>query len=95
MTPCPTRTLMAQPSRRVLNPGKVAKIGQSRQGPSQRPALYNVMAQSQHIVHIDPGGKDTTKTIVRAELVGVQAWLQEIMNDELAAGSTFRLLTDS
>ncbi len=46
-----------------------------------------VMAQSQRIVHIDPGAKDTTNTIVRAELVGVQAWLQEIMNDELAANS--------
>ena len=38
---------------------------------------------------------DTTNTIVRAEFVGVQAWLQlqEIMKDELAAGSAFRLLT--
>ncbi len=54
-----------------------------------------VMAQSQRIVHIDPGGKDTTNKIVRAELVGVQAWLQEIMKDELEADSTFRLLTDS
>ncbi len=53
-----------------------------------------VMAQSQSIVHIEPGGKDTTNT-VRAELVGVQAWLQEIMKDELEADSTFRLLTDS
>ncbi len=44
---------------------------------------------------MDPGGKDTTNTIVRAELVGGQAWLQEIMNDELAASSTFRLLTKS
>ncbi len=31
--------------------------------------------------------EDTTNTIVRAELVGVQAWLQEIMNDELAANA--------
>ncbi len=54
-----------------------------------------VMAQSQRIVHIEPGGKDTTNTIVRAELVGVQAWLQEIMKGELEADSTFRLLTDS
>ncbi len=54
-----------------------------------------VMAQSQRIAHIDPGGKDTTNTIVRAELVGVQARLQEIMKDELEADSTFRLLTDS
>ncbi len=53
------------------------------------------MAQSQCIVHKDPGGKDTTNTIVKAELVGVQAWLQEIMNVELAANSTFKLLTDS
>ncbi len=54
-----------------------------------------VMAQSQCIVHIDPGGKYTTNTTVRAELVGVQAWLQEIMKDELEVDSTFRLLTDS
>ena len=53
------------------------------------------MAQSQRIVHIDPGGKETTNTTVRAELVGVQAWLQEIMKDELEADSIFRLLADS
>ncbi len=50
------------------------------------------MAQSQRIVHINPGGKDTTNTTVRAELVGVQAWLQEIMNDELAAKACSTIL---
>ena len=54
-----------------------------------------VMAQTQRLVHVDPNGKDTTNTIVRAELVGVQAWLREIMMDGMAVGSTFRLLTDS
>ncbi len=39
MTPYATQTLMAQLSRRVLNPEKVAKVGLHRQGPSQGLAL--------------------------------------------------------
>ena len=53
------------------------------------------VAETQRLVHVDPNGKDSTNTIVEAELVGVQAWLQEIMKDGVADGSTFRLLTDS
>ena len=45
-----------------------------------------VMARTQRLVHVDPTGKGTTSTnsIVRAELVGVQAWLREIMKDPAA-----------
>ena len=53
------------------------------------------MAQTQRLVHVDPNGKDTAITIVRAELVGVQTWLREIMTDGMAIGSTIWLLTDS
>ncbi len=54
------------------SPEKVAKIGQSRQGPSQRPVLswLNLYALLTSAM-IGQGGKDTTKTIVRADLVGV------------------------
>ncbi len=80
----------------------VKKGSESRKGSKDRsesPGTITrtglVMARSQRIGHIDPGGKDTTNTIVRAELVGMQAWLQETMKDEQEACSTFRLLTDS
>ncbi len=53
------------------------------------------MAHTHQELRIDPNGKDTTNTINRAELVGVVSWLEEIMREELATGSTFKLLTDS
>ena len=94
MTPNRTHTLMAQPSRRALNPESCSRERRS-ESPGTITGTGLVMAQSQRIVHIDPGGKETTNTTVRAELVGVQAWLQEIMKDELEADSIFRLLADS
>ena len=54
-----------------------------------------VMAGTQQVLRIDQNGKDTTNTINRAELVGVQAWLKCISQDEHPPGSTFKLLTDS
>ena len=53
------------------------------------------MAETQRVIRIDPNGKDTTNTINRAELIGVHAWLEEIMAVESQAPSTFKLLTDS
>ena len=58
-----------------------------------RPGL--IMARTHQEMRVDPNGKDTTNTINRAELVGVLSWLEEIMKEELATGSTFKLLTDS
>ena len=52
-----------------------------------------VMAGTQQVLRIDPNGKDTTNTINRAELVGVQAWLKCISQDEHPLGSTFKMLT--
>ena len=54
-----------------------------------------IMAHTRQELRIDPNGKDTTNPINRAELVGVVSWLEEIMREELATGSTFKLLTDS
>ena len=54
-----------------------------------------IMAHTHQELRIDPNGKDTTNTINRAELVGVVSWLEEIMREELATASTFKLLTDS
>ena len=53
------------------------------------------MAHTRQELRIDPNGKDTTNTINRAGLVGEVSWLEEIMREELATGSTFKLLTDS
>ena len=54
-----------------------------------------IMAHTHQELRIDPNGKDTTNTINRAELVGVLLCLEDIMREELATGSTFKLLTDS
>ena len=37
-----------------------------------------IMAHSQEVLRIDPRGKNTTNTISRAELVGVQTWLKQV-----------------
>ena len=54
-----------------------------------------IMAHTHQDLRIDPSGKGATNTINRAELVGVLSWLEEIVKEELATGSTFQLLTDS
>ena len=54
-----------------------------------------VMADTQEVIRINPNGQNTTNTINRAELVGVQAWLKSINQDEALSGGTFKLLTDS
>ena len=53
------------------------------------------MAHSQEVLRIDPRGKNTTNTISRAELVGVQAWLKHVSQLESPPATTFKLLTDS
>ena len=53
------------------------------------------MAHSQEVLRIDPRGKNTTNTINRAELVGVQAWLKQVSQLESPPATTFKLLTDS
>ena len=54
-----------------------------------------IMAHSQEVLRIDPRGKNTTNTINRAELVGVQAWLKQVSQLESPPATTFKLLTDS
>ena len=43
-----------------------------------------VVAGTQQVLRIDPNGKDTTNTIIGncAQLVGAQAWLKRISQDE-------------
>ena len=53
------------------------------------------MVHSQEVLRIDPRGKNTTNTINRAELVGVQAWLKQVSQLESPPATTFKLLTDS
>ena len=54
-----------------------------------------IMSHSQDELRIDPHGKNTTNTINRAELVGVQAWLKQVSQVESPPATTFKLLTDS
>ena len=54
-----------------------------------------VMAGTQQVLWIDPNRKDTTTTINRAELVGVQTWLKCISQVEHPPSSFSKLLTDS
>ena len=54
-----------------------------------------IMAHSKEALSIDPRGKNTTNTINRAELVGVQAWLKQVSQLESPPATTFKLLTDS
>ena len=54
-----------------------------------------IMAHNQEVLRIDPRGTNTTNTISRAELVGVQAWLKQIGQLESPPATIFKLLTDS
>ena len=75
--------------------GERANKRKSTEAPGTLTGTGLIMAETQRVIRIDPNGKDTTNTINRAELIGVHAWLKEIMAVAPHVPSTFKLLTDS
>ena len=68
-------------AKKVDGSPKDNKPEQGRQNPEAAgifPGTGLIMAHSQEALRIDPRGIDTTNTINRTEIVGVQAWLKQV-----------------
>ena len=66
-------------AKKVDGSPKGSGLERGRQDPEAADTFMGMgltMAHSQKVLRIDPRGKNTTYTINRAELVGVQAWLK-------------------
>ena len=94
----PTQMHMAPPKRLTVAQMPTEQGRQEPEAADTFTSMGLVMAHSQDVLRSDPNGENTTNTINRAELVGVQAcrpWLKQVNQLESPLAITFKLLTVS